>query len=494
MLLETNPGEDDKISSENLSEGSSGRLGLLYAKADLTLRPGSTKVLCFNDIPGEPGEIAVHSVRLSYSESEFDLDEVITLQDHLQQDVFFQDIDDQIHQSPLYQARSGSIRVLPKPPKLRLTLSSMERNLFVDETCVMSLEIINGEDEEVDVNLQLQFSDEGIRGPTITWHDGDVVDEKQKLAGQIPSLESQNHLVSVKTGTQVSEHILQIKATYTIKSDPKTQIFVPLEKELIVQRPFESTHNFSPMLHHERWPHSFSLAEAESDGGQGLTQRYQLTSQIMNVANMAVNVERVEIETIEVQEAANCVLTPKSSFTPESLAPSNVKNVSFIIDVQKTELDDRRPTYVDLRLKVSWRPDLPGQTSMVSYQSIPELPIAFGEPRVLATASSLPDPSSTLQLDYMIENPSIYSLQFSVMMEVSDEFAFSGSKNIMMQLQPLSRQSVRYVLLPLVRGTWIAPQLRVYDVVFHKQLKILGADGVRNDKKGGISIWIDALE
>ena len=157
------------------------------------------------------------------------------------------------------------------------------------------------------------------------------------------------------------------------------------------------------------------------------------------------------------------------------------------------DLEDRRPTYVDLQLNIKWRLEGLREPSIATKLPMPELVVQFGEPRVLALLNKEASMQDILHLDFIIENPSIYSLNFSVTMDTSDEFAFSGGKSSMLHLTPLSRQSIQYKLLPLVKGTWISPQLRVYDVQFHKTLRVLGTEGVRNDRKG-IGVWVDVDE
>ena len=76
-------------------------------------------------------------------------------------------------------------------------------------------------------------------------------------------------------------------------------------------------------------------------------------------------------------------------------------------------------------------------------------------------------------------------------MDTSEEFAFSGPKNVSVQLVPLSRYSHRYTLLPFVKGVWISPHFRVYDTYFQKTLKVNATEGMRSDKKG-VSIWVDS--
>ena len=84
----------------------------------------------------------------------------------------------------------------------------------------------------------------------------------------------------------------------------------------------------------------------------------------------------------------------------------------------------------------------------------------------------------------------MYFLSFDLGMETSEQFAFSGAKTTSLQLVPLARHTVRYSLLPLVKGGWINPQFRAVDLHFNKTLKIHATEGLRSDAKGTY-IWID---
>jgi len=98
-----------------------------------------------------------------------------------------------------------------------------------------------------------------------------------------------------------------------------------------------------------------------------------------------------------------------------------------------------------------------------------------------------------IHLDYALENPTFHFLTFDLTMEASEDFAFSGPKFCAVNLLPLSRTNVRFNILPLVRGSWVSPGLKVLDRWFGKQLRIQPGEGVRTDKKG-VAIWVDEEE
>jgi hypothetical protein len=108
----------------------------------------------------------------------------------------------------------------------------------------------------------------------------------------------------------------------------------------------------------------------------------------------------------------------------------------------------------------------------------------MGEPRVLATMTPSKTLLSFFHLDYILENPSMHFLTFTMTMEASDQCAFSGPKTLAVQLVPVSRHTVRYNLLCTGSAKWIQPQLVVVDSYFNKTLRVLPTEGMRGDKKG----------
>jgi solute carrier family 25 protein 38 len=94
-----------------------------------------------------------------------------------------------------------------------------------------------------------------------------------------------------------------------------------------------------------------------------------------------------------------------------------------------------------------------------------------------------------MHLDYTLENPTMHFLTFEFNMEASEEFGFSGPKLRTLHLLPMSRQTVQYNVLPLVKGAWITPNLKVMDRYFNKTLRVQATEGLRQDKKG-IEVWV----
>ena len=93
-------------------------------------------------------------------------------------------------------------------------------------------------------------------------------------------------------------------------------------------------------------------------------------------------------------------------------------------------------------------------------------------------------------------------------MEANEAFAFSGPKQILVQLLPSSRAEIEYRLFVFpvlgeksVRfeqeeegGRWIKPGLRVVDRYFNKMLRVSpGSEGV-GVGKAGLVVWFKEVE
>lgn len=486
--------------------------------ADLSLVPGMTKIFSLDHVPRESGEVEVGSVTLCLEEDDFDLEVIITEDEHLHQDVFWLQGAPQPTQKRLRSGRSNNTRIRPKPPKMRLEISDIRSTYFTNESIGLVLQITNGEQEETEVILDARLLGPPDALPTITWttngvdygtgtdvgsrglpdHGND--NPTSKSIGKLATASHQVHDISIQATSEAAEYVLEIRARYHLLSDPETPVSKSFSANLVVVLPFEVSYSFAPMIHPEPWPNYFNVEEPETtdDAGNdevanGLIQRWFLTSRLYSLADIPLEVTSMEAKVLEVHEAAICKVFPsvENSSTPMLIIPKDLREGSFALEIQKTDLEDRRSTFLNLRLEVRWRRDEAQGLSAITVLAVPELIIPFGEPRVMATAQNGENPPGVIHLDYIIENPSIYTLTFNLTMETSEEFAFSGAKNVAMELLPISRHTVRYNLMPLVKGAWISPQFRVFDTHFHKTLKINATEGMRSDKKG-ISVWVDA--
>lgn len=266
-------------------------------------------------------------------------------------------------------------------------------------------------------------------------------------------------------------------------------------------RPFEAAFECKPQISQRPWPSYFHISEQtqaeivhlEQDPfAEGISQDWSMSAEITSFASHVLIIESIELQVQAIHEKAVCRIShnPANTSEPITLSPSNIHSRTFNLDLQKLSLDDRLTTYFNLELTLTWRRDFPSSPSATVLLPAPELVIPFGEPRVLASIEPGTSKPSLVNLHYTIENPSMHVLSFSVSMDASEDFAFSGPKATAVQLIPLSRYSITYRLLPFVRGKWISPQIKVLDVHWNKLLKPIATGDLKNDRRG-VLIWVD---
>ena len=499
-------------SSPNFSQGSQPSVGV----ADLELPPGVTKALSLDHIPRDSGNVEVASITLCVYEIDFDMEVVITEQEQLHQENFWAKSTLGLSLKKAKVGRSSVMKILPKPPKMQIQAHGVPSNYFTDEDISIEIEITNEEEESTNVSIDARLLAPSEILPTLRWtSDGNEIskevatkdaldssDPSSKGIGNLAPMANRKHTLRIQGSPVAADYILEVKAHYHTLSDPETWIIKTFSTKIAVVMPFEANHSFLPIIDSEPWPSYFNAEDLERNStiegcgqevAKGLTQRWSLTSRIVSLANVPLMVQSVEPQVVEIHEAAVCSINSNSSDTiaASMVSPNDLVTHDFVISAQKLDLEDRRSTFLDLRLEIKWlRGGFDGLPT-VTHLSVPELVIPFGEPRVLASARNGNVPPGAIYLDYVIENPSMYALPFQLTMDISEEFAFSGPKNITVELVPLSRHKVRYAILPRVKGLWISPQFRVFDTHFQKNLKVNATEGTRGDKKG-VSFWVDA--
>ena len=492
----------------------------LAGAADLLLEPGITKVFSIDHIPRDAGDVEVASLTLSLNKDDFDLEIIVTEDEQIHQPFFWTPSVAGLAKKTLKTGRSSAVKVLPKPPKMKIEIRNVAPAYYTNEAIAIDLWVMNEESEEADVSIEARVVGSGGPLPPLMWSsiqkderlamrkEADRLSDQgkdtyiSKLLGNLASSSKQSHGICIQALSEAAEYVVEVRARYYLLSDPETPISKFCSTNISVRLPFEVSYGFTPMIDPKPWPSLFDADKLDKDNeddveeveelANGLIQKWCLTPRIYSLANEALAIEMIEPRVLQVHEATKCCIIPDGKVVPlTEIAPNDVQERSFVLDAQKLDLEDRRSSFLDLQLEIGWRRrDSSGPLS-ITHLAVPELVVPFGEPRVLATARNGGSPPGAVHLDYVIENPSTYVLTFSVTMDTSEEFAFSGPKNVTVELLPLSRHIVHYNLMPLVKGVFISPQLRVFDTHFQKALKIHATRGLRSEKKG-LSIWVDA--
>ena len=515
---------------------------ILSASADLTLAAGETKILSFSHLPREDGNVEVGTITIYVKEESFDLELVVSDDEQLHQKTLWVSTASGITQKALRAQRSSAVKILPKPPKMRISLPDMLTSYYVDENVLLDIELINEEDEPVKGILDVQVvglpgrraicawsseSGDNIISGDPTPEDVDEDGHRQLSSRQIAVMTSntrQRHQLHLMASSESAGCSLRIEARYSLLSDPETPISKVFNTEVVFTQPLESTFHFAPRMHPEPWPNYFDLgsindgqSDTDSPTSHGLSQRWSLTTRLTSLATDALIIEDVtpKINHLTPSGTASCRISP-SKFTAADIAefhPGAHQSRTYTLDVQKFDLEDRQPVSMDLCLQIKYHrkstSSQPTAGTTTTMLAIPPHPLSFGEPRCLAwTTESSPTAGSihphSVPLTYTIENPSSYTLIFSLNMDNNEAFAFAGPKSLTIQLLPLSRRAVEYRLLPLGNkedvqragkelGSWIWPHCVVVDTGFRKTLRVLpAAESLKAGRRGEIGLWIAA--
>ena len=485
----------------------------LLGMSNLTLGPGDTKILSMNLVPKGSGTVQVASITSVIETNSFEVELNVSAPDYIYQEGFWFETTQGIGLRPAGSESMNGIRIHPRPPRMQINVPQLRKEYLTDETVRLDVEISNEEDEDAEVTLEARFLGRADAVPTWTWINDyqNTPSPPEPLSDQkdipTPSYNiglierSGNRTINAKftAKSSATEAVLEIKAVYHVPTDPDSSITKVLVKEIIFDRPFEANYDFQPSLDKGALPNYFSISEnfGSKQSAQGLRQLWNTTARLASFASESLVIQDVKLEVIDVHDSAICTIEPTVAPDVRPLAvigPNEFHESRFDINSQKLDLDDRQSTVIQFQLEVRWRRNEPDAPITTTILAVPDLVIPFGEPRVLAAAGSVQgEESEFIPLDYTIENPSTHVLNFEISMETNEDFAFSGPKATTVQLVPISRHTVKYNIVPLVRGKWITPHLRVLDTHFNQVLKVHGIGAVRSDKRGA-SIWIDAEE
>ncbi|KAL2063010.1 hypothetical protein VTL71DRAFT_6082 [Oculimacula yallundae] len=477
----------------------------LSGEASLIVRPGETKIFEFSSILREAGDATAISATFSIASELFDLEYVNSFSQTITPDVWW---GEKSIKKRIVRANAASLLVLPKPPKLELQLVVLHEQHYTNEEIVLKIAVTNGEDEDSIVNLEVRLLGEDAPPIVMKLSGREILavedDDNTSLAGspigRIASSDSTMVEIIIPPLNVPAVYELVVKAAYNLVSDMETAVYQSMSTQLEIINPFEANYDFSPRIHPDPWPSIFSHEEGEPVGtdqeikAYGLAQKWCLTARYASFATDELIVEDVDVEVIGSNGGITCY-TEKVTTIPDTglrVAPKSLEEALFDAFTQKLSLDDRGTATLDVSLAIKWRRDEEASVTNTTILGVPRLLVSSSEPRVLASVSYSTKLPSMIHFDITIENPSNHFLTFGLTMEPSEKFAFSGVKSSTLQLVPLSRRTMRFRLLPTVRGEWIGPiNCVIKDRYFQKVLKIAPTEGMKVEKDG-IVVWVPA--
>ncbi|KAL8687879.1 MAG: hypothetical protein Q9218_006067 [Villophora microphyllina] len=499
--------------------------GDLRGACDLRFPPGRRKVISFKMTPRDSGTARVTSITSKLEAGPRTLAFVVSKTEYLRQEEFYSGSTGGVGRKLAGNNGLNEIRIHPKPPKLQIRLPALRKEYLADETATLDIEIVNEEDDNADVYLEARFLGQADAVPKWSW----IGEETLSPSSEDPLSDSKATLSKIRLeqidqakGRKVqgtftarslpTEAVLEIKALYNLVSEPDTPLSKVFIQDIIFDRPFEATYDFQPRVDPDPWPSYFSTNDDEDgDDGKasagGLRQLWHCTSRLALFASEPLIIDGADLQAIDVPDGTICSVFTDHPAQSLALAPGSSQKFGFQITVQKCDLDDRRSTTVGFQLRIHWRRQLSeGAPAATTTIQCPDLTIPFGEPRVLASIAGPPTQESSTQapsteldndsngiipITYTIENPSTHVLNFAVSMDTSDDFAFSGPKATSVTLVPLGRETVRYRIVPIKRGGWITPNLKVLDTGFQQVLRVWPTGEGMRSEKGGAAVWVE---
>ena len=472
----------------------------LSGVANLTIQPGQTKVFTFSINLREAGNlravrafatIKTSTMSLQYSQS---LSTSKALTHWWLQDAKLP------RQRQAYH-KPDTLRVQPKLPKVLVNFVGKRDVYYTDESFQLNVEIIN--QEVADVVLMLEVTMPGHEDQMFQVQRNALQEGNTGAAstsgpkpiefGTIPAGTAQQVIITTQLPSEAADLAIDVKANYHLITEPGSPLTKSTSTTINIVAPFDIDYSLRPDLHPESWPKFFSQQIGREDG---IINRWTLTSAILSQANEKLRIERVELQIDTVSEGAGCVVLDTDVATETDLVPSAQHDLAFRFDTRKALLEDLRALTVEASLKIKWHrasPTTSGPpTSITTILPAPTFRLPTTEPRALASLSPSPatDPNLII-LDLVLENPSMHFLSFQISLDPNDDFAFSGDKIKMLNLVPMSRRSLRYVLSPWVKGAWIKPVLRVVDSHYDKVLSVHATGGVQRHE-GTLRVWVEA--
>ncbi|KAF2266850.1 hypothetical protein CC78DRAFT_614666 [Lojkania enalia] len=477
--------------------------------SDLIIHPGQTKVYSFPITFREAGDVDTVASIFEINTDHFDLVCSTTGLERVGLPTWWLKAGSELKPRKLNRESGTAVKVLPKPPKMDIQLPDLCSSYYTDEPVSLDIEIVNKEDEDTEAVLEVRLLGRSKDTLGYSWvgHDtspskeippsldGTDLDLPGHVVGRLAQGDKTTETIRFKAPSEPSDYALEVKVLYHILSDRDIPISKTLIAELVFNGPFEANFEFTPRVHTEPWPSYFELqepatADSESTAAFGIAQKWHLRAKVVSFAEDQLIIKDMGLETHSVHGGATVEATKESEVVDVFMDLQDMNERSFCLDTRKLDLEERRPTAIDMSLNITWRRS--GDTEyplVVTSLPIPRIQLPNSEPRVLASVWHSTAVPSLLHLDYTLENPTMHFLTFELSMEASEEFGFSGAKLRSLHLLPMSRQTVRYNILPLMKGVWITPQLRVVDRYFNKTLKVQATDGLSLDKKG-VSVWV----
>ncbi|OLL26364.1 hypothetical protein NEOLI_002495 [Neolecta irregularis DAH-3] len=481
------------LTSDMSLEGT-GENSYFVVEADINVLPNSTLIFQFVQIPREVGDAKISSIVFAASSPNRTVRLVLPSPDldTSHPHTWYESLENggvKCIQQPLAAIRSNVLKILPKPPKIKIE-SSFEGPAFVGEVVPLNVEIVNEEDEDVVAEVIVRVKEEMDEKNQVSWtRDGSPTTEISKSLG----------IISTSASTLLYIHLLYQKQTtleliskYTLPSDPATWITKSAQLKIQVISPFRATHKLLPRATQRE---SAAVFDLDIPIGKYITQSLYFVIGIMGIGpfelkidKMMMKVDQNPVVRIDISPFSGCKSTEDGQIVIRQMS---VHNASFEMTVE------REIQVADLviggSLEMRWRRMEPLDEShewVSTILSFPQLNIPNLSPTVLAElGQESPSLQDIIPITYHFDNPTYRTLDLLLNAESSEAVAYAGPRKLQFRLLPLSSHTLHYNLLPITLETSRLPLLRIIDTQTERALCVIGVGENLINDPNGIDIW-----
>ncbi|KAK5123100.1 hypothetical protein LTR85_003297 [Meristemomyces frigidus] len=490
----------------DLSGATSADDGTLNMEADLTLRPSQKRICSLFLTFREAGVVRLQQVSVVLRNSRFCLKHRFTDEDLMRTPWVYALCDNVLEKRLLSHPDTTAVRVLPKPPKMRVSLYGLHEHYYADERTHLELELVNEEPETVDVVAALHVSGNADEATSVNWN-GKAASQGDLALESLAASASHKAGLTVLAPAEPCTFTLEIEIRYTLESEPTTSLTKTLTTEMEIAMPFDAKYNLSPLLQRNPWPSYFDTTTMATNEPEGIPQGWLLGCHLESVAADNIMIRDMRLAIDSVADDATCKISDQGLLEERALTPKQSTAIEYDFVTCKTSIDDRSPSNVELSLIITWARLVPADghsAETTTRLRVPRLALPSSEPRALCTIGDRPS-KDTLVLEYHLENPSMHFLTFAITMEANESYAFNGPKYRTLSLAPLSRLLVQYDLVVYDldetegpteqgQGRWIWPVWLATDLYYQKNLKVhSGGPHVKSDEKRGLGVLVSEV-
>ncbi|KAF2761598.1 hypothetical protein EJ05DRAFT_507251 [Pseudovirgaria hyperparasitica] len=388
-------------------------------EADLSIHAGQVKAFNFPLVFRDAGDVTVTGTTLNIDAEQFVLSYSTTPKESHIPPAWW--IKGARGVRPKQPSREVGIwtHILPKPPKMDINISNLQKQYYTDEPVTLDIELFNHEDEDTEAVIEVRLLGGAKEALEFTWLAQDTttsqpsatpnaVDLPGHQVGRLSINERRTERIHLGAPTEPSAYAMEIKVLYHLLSDLSTPVSKILTVDLVFASPFEASYDFLPRVHPDPWPSYFDPSTARSppdlpttpEPATGIPQAWLLHARIASFATSPLLIISSSIipKSIPPGTTLHTRSTSPSASTadPVPIAPHELTNRSFALTTRKQSLDERRPATLDLSLAITWRrPSSPADHAITTTLPIPAFALAGAEPRVLASAHPSPVPTAT---------------------------------------------------------------------------------------------------